>query len=123
MGRSYRDLSAWQKAVELVLLVYRITGSFPREELYGLTAQLRRAAVSVPSNIAKGQGRRLPKEFRRFLRAAAGSLMEIETQLIIAHRLGFMDKDILSGILENTNEVGKVVNRLIASLPVPETDN
>jgi four helix bundle protein len=77
----------------------------------------------VPSNIAEGQGRKLPKEFRRFLRTAAGSLAELETQLIIAHRLGFMDKDIFSGILESTTEVGKVVNGLITSLPVPETDN
>ncbi len=88
-----------------------------------LFQDLRFGVRMLPNNIAEGQGRKLPKEFRRFLRTAAGSLAEIETQLIIAHRLGFMDKDIFSGILESTNEVGKVVNGLIASLPVPKTDN
>jgi four helix bundle protein len=88
VGESYRDLIAWQKAMDLVTAIYRVTGSFPREELYGLTSQLRRAAVSVPSNIAEGQARFSRKEFHHFLSQARGSLVEIETQLMIAENLG-----------------------------------
>jgi four helix bundle protein len=88
MGKSYRDLVVWQKAMDLVTATYRITARFPREETYGLTSQLRRAAVSIPSNIAEGQGRRGLVEFRHFLRQASGSLMELETQVLIAERLG-----------------------------------
>ena len=84
MNKSYRDLVAWQKAMDLVTAIYQITTSFPKEELYGLTSQLRRAAISVPSNIAEGQGRRGVAEFRHFLRQASGSLMELETQMMIA---------------------------------------
>ena len=83
MGRSYRDLIAWQKAMKFVTEIYTMTQHFPAEERYGITNQLRRAAVSVPSNIAEGQARFSPKEFRHFLSQARGSLAEIETQLII----------------------------------------
>ncbi len=86
MGKSYRDLVAWQKAMDFVTVIYRVSGSFPQHELYGLTSQLRRAAVSVPSNIAEGQGRHGVAEFRHFLRQATGSLMESETQIMIAER-------------------------------------
>ena len=81
MGQSYRDLIAWQKAMQLVREIYDATGAFPKEELYGLTNQLRRAAVSVPSNIAEGQARLSAGKFRQFLSHARGSLVEIETQL------------------------------------------
>jgi len=84
MNKSYRDLVAWQKAMDLVTAIYRLTASFPKEEVYALTSQLRRAAVSVPSNIAEGQGRHGAAEFRHFLRQASGSLMELETQVMIA---------------------------------------
>ena len=90
MGRSYKDLVAWQKSMDLVTNVYRVTGSFPKEQLFGLTSQLRRAAVSIPSNIAEGQGRLSEKEFRYFLGQARGSLMEVETQLQIAINLGYL---------------------------------
>src|SRR5579864_8854135 len=90
MGKSYRDLVVWQKAMDLVTVVYRITAQFPREEMYGLTSQLRRAAVSIPSNIAEGQGRHGVPEFRHFLRQSCGSLMELETQVLIAERLGYI---------------------------------
>jgi four helix bundle protein len=90
MGESYRDLIAWRKAMDLVTKIYRVTQSFPRDELYGLTNQLRRAAVSVPSNIAEGQARFSPKEFHHFLSHARGSLVEIETQLTIAQNLGYL---------------------------------
>jgi len=88
MGESYRDLIAWRKAMELVTDVYRVTQLFPRNELYGLTNQLRRASVSLPSNIAEGQARFSRKEFHHFLSQARGSLVEIETQLTIAENLG-----------------------------------
>jgi four helix bundle protein len=84
MGESYRDLIAWRKAMDLVTDIYRATQAFPRDELYGLTNQLRRAAVSVPSNIAEGQARFSRKEFHHFLSHARGSLVEIETQVTIA---------------------------------------
>ncbi len=85
--KNYRELVVWQKAMTFVELVYRATRQFPREELYGLTNQLRRAAVSVPSNIAEGQGRFSTREFLSFLSIARGSLREAETQLMIAQRL------------------------------------
>jgi four helix bundle protein len=89
MGRSYKDLVAWQKSMDLVTATYRATAGFPRDELFGLASQLRRAAVSIPSNIAEGQGRLSEKEFRHFLGQARGSLMEVETQLQVAENLGF----------------------------------
>jgi four helix bundle protein len=91
MGRSYRDLIAWQKAMKLVAEIYGATRRFPREECYGLTNQLRRAAVSVPSNIAEGQARFSQKEFHHFLSQARGSLVEIETQLLIAKDLEYLE--------------------------------
>jgi four helix bundle protein len=91
MGDSYKDLIEWRKAMELVTEIYRATREFPRDELYGLTNQLRRAAVSVPSNIAEGQARFSRKEFRHFLSHARGSLVEIETQLTIAQNLGYLN--------------------------------
>lgn len=84
MGQSYRDLTAWQKGMDLVEQVYRCTRAFPREEVYGLTSQIRRAAVSVPSNIAEGQARHSQKEFHHFLSHARGPLVEVETQVEIA---------------------------------------
>jgi four helix bundle protein len=88
MSGSYRDIKAWQKAIELVVEIYSCTRNFPREEIYGLANQLRRAAVSVASNIAEGKGRRTDKEFLLFLPHARGSVFELETQLTIAGRLG-----------------------------------
>ena len=79
----YRELVAWQKAMDLVVAVYDVTRSFPKEETYGITAQVRRSAVSVPSNIAEGQGRGTPDEFKRFLRVSNGSRQEMETQIIV----------------------------------------
>ena len=88
---SYRDLIAWKKAKELALDVYTCTREFPRSEIYGLSAQMRRAAVSVPSNIAEGKGRYSQREFVQFLHHARGSLLELETQLEIARDLGYFD--------------------------------
>src|SRR5512136_1860465 len=99
--KSYTDLMAWQKAVDLVEEVYRVTGHFPKEELYGLTSQMRRAAVSIPSNIAEGQGRNSRGEFCQFLGHAKGSLFELETQVVIAARLGYLSQQEESRLLES----------------------
>ena len=102
--------------MDLVIAVYQASASFPKEELYGLTSQVRRAAVSVPSNIAEGQGRHGAAEFRHFLRQAGGSLMELETQLMIAERLRYVSTESTNQILGRSAEVGKVLNGLINSL-------
>jgi four helix bundle protein len=117
---SYRDLIAWQKAVRLTVEIYETTKSFPREELYGLTSQLRRAAVSVPSNIAEGQARYSDREFGHFLANARGSLVEIETQLLIGRELGYVQEKSLRVLLEHCAELGRVLNGLRTSLRTRE---
>jgi four helix bundle protein len=114
--RNYQDLKAWQQAIDLAELVYRVTSEFPREETYGLRAQTRRAAVSIPSNIAEGQGRRTDKEFQRFLSIAHGSLREVETQTILAQRLGYISPESRAQILQHASEVGRLVTGLSNSL-------
>jgi four helix bundle protein len=116
MGRSYKDLVAWQKAMDLVTATYRSTAGFPREEQFGLTSQLRRAAVSIPSNIAEGQGRLSEKEFRHFLGQARGSVMEVETQIQIAKNLGYIQADKTKELLNSCAEVGRILNGLLASI-------
>jgi four helix bundle protein len=116
MGESYKDLIAWRKAMDLVTEIYRVTRAFPRDELYGLTNQLRRAAVSVPSNIAEGQAHFSRKEFHHFLSHARGSLVEIETQLTIAQNLSYLNPQQTQPLLDKTAELGKVLNGLIASI-------
>lgn len=113
---SYKDLIVWQKAMDLVELVYQVTSSFPKEERYGLTNQLRRAAVSIPSNIAEGHARSSTAEFQRFLSIARGSLAEVETQLLIARRLGYLSEEQPSPILSLQVEINKMTNRLMAKL-------
>jgi four helix bundle protein len=112
----YRDLVVWQRAIELVTDIYRRTASFPDHERFGLTSQLRRAAVSVPSNIAEGQGRFTRGEFRQFLGQARGSLLEIETQMTICRNLGYMREVETEELLERTGEVGRMLNGLVQSL-------
>lgn len=114
--RSYRDLIVWQKAMDLVVLVYQAGKKFPREELYGLTNQIRRAAVSVPSNIAEGQGRSSTKEFRHHLSTAYGSLQEVETQILVAQRLEYLDQEEVEVVLNLTAEVGRLINALSSAL-------
>ena len=116
MAGSYRDLVAWQKGLDLVVEIYRITEGFPKSEIYGLTSQLRRAAVSVPSNIAEGQAHFSKQEFRHFLRHSRGSLAEVETQLLIAHRLSYMGQPPTDKLLNSVSEIGRILNGLIASL-------
>ncbi len=122
-GRNYQDLIAWQRAMDLVEEVYRVTKAWPREETYGLTNQVRRAAVSIPSNIAEGQGRSSPAEFARFLSIAHGSLREVETQLLIASRLAYPDTQTISTTLDRTAEVGRLIQGLLRSLrPTQEAE-
>ncbi len=113
----YRDLIAWQKSIDLVAAVYQETKAFPKEELYGLVSQMRRAAVSVPSNIAEGQGRHSTNEFRHFLGNAQGSLYEMETQVVISRRLGYLSSKSEEALLGSAGEVGRILNGLVAALP------
>jgi len=113
---TYRDLKAWQKAMELVTAIYASTQEFPKQETYGLTSQMRRAAVSIPSNIAEGQGRRLEKDFQHFLRNARGSLLELETQILIAQNLQYLTRGNAEILLTMSAEVGRILNGLIASI-------
>jgi len=116
MGLSYRDLIAWQKAMDFVEEIYKATRGFPKDEMYGLTSQVRRAAVSVPSDIAEGQGRLTPGEFRQFLGHARGSLLETETQILLAGRLRYISPEEMKRLLVLSAEVGRIVNGLIASI-------
>jgi four helix bundle protein len=115
--RSYRDLLVWKKSMSLVMDVYRSTRSFPGTETYGLISQLRRAVVSVPSNIAEGQGRLSTGEFKHFLGQARGSLMEVETQILIAQELGYLAPNDSEDLLGVAGEVGRILNGLLNSLP------
>lgn len=115
-GQSYQDLVGWQKSMALVSEIYRHTQNFPANEIYGLTSQIRRAAVSVPSNIAEGQGRLSPGEFKQFLGHARGSVFEIETQLRIAHDLGYLSRQATNDLLDRVQEIGRILSGLLASL-------
>ncbi|HEX9136921.1 MAG TPA: four helix bundle protein [Nitrospirota bacterium] len=116
MSGSYRDLKAWQKAIELMAEIYSCTRTFPKDEQFVLTSQLRRAAVPVPSNIAEGKGRFSDKEFSLFLHHARGSLFEVETQLTIAHRLGYFAEPDASKLVGQAGELARMLNGLIHSL-------
>ena len=116
MSHSYRDLLVWQKSMALVKDIYNETRSFPKEELWGLSSQMRRAAVSVPCNIAEGQGRTSKKEFKQFLSMSRGSLLELETQLQIAADLGFLNADSASRLIDRTEELLRMLNGLMKSL-------
>jgi len=120
-GKDYRKLIVWQKAMDLVVSVYRTSASFPKEEMYGLTAQMRRAAVSIPSNIAEGQGRDTAADFLRFLSIARGSVKEVETQVLIAHRLGYINQDQEAQLTGLTDELSRLLTGLKASLSTKET--
>jgi four helix bundle protein len=121
--KSHRDLIVWQKAMALVESVYQATASFPKEETYGLTSQIRRAVVSIPANIAEGQGRRLTKEYLYFLANARGSILELDTHLEIARRLHYLDKDAYSRLLEQLQEVGRILNGLMRAVEQSEPPN
>ena len=114
--QSYRDLIAWQKAMDLVEMVYRATRDWLKDELYGLTNQVRRSAVSVPSNVAEGKGRIGINEFMHHLSIAHGSLCELETHLMIARRLAYVDEPTLQPLLSQAAEFGRLIHGLIRGL-------
>lgn len=116
MAQSFRELTVWQRAMELTVAIYKLTRGFPREEQYGLTAQIRRAAVSIPSNIAEGQGRATAGEFKQFLGIARGSMCEVQTQLEIARTLSFGNAKLIDDAEALSNEVRKMLFGLIDSL-------
>ena len=112
----YRELIAWQKSMALVKRVYSLSKEFPSDERFGLTRQIRRAAVSVPSNIAEGQDRDSTKEFIHHLSIAYGSLMEVETQILIGQDLGYLRNEAVSTLLAESAEAGRIINGLMRSL-------
>ena len=114
--RSYQDLDAWKLAMRLTRTVYEVTKGFPSDERFGLTSQVRRASVSIPSNVAEGWGRGSTQDYARFLRMARGSLYEVETQLIIARDLGYVDEGSLAGAIEQATEAGRVLAGLTKSI-------
>jgi four helix bundle protein len=113
---SYRDLEVWQKAMELAVEAYRLTEPFPAYEQYGLRAQIHRAVVSVPSNIAEGHGRSITREYLHHLAIAHGSLMEVETQIELSVRLGFVKRSVADGVLNQAAECGRMLHGLMRRL-------
>ena len=114
--KSYQDLIVWQKAISLVTEIYALTAQFPGHEIYGLSSQLRRASVSIPSNIAEGHGRATRGEFNQFLGHARGSLCEVQTQIFIAHKLGYITGKQEQAVIALTDELGRILNGLITSI-------
>ncbi len=114
--KTYKELIVWQKAVEFVTAIYSVTKGFPKEEIYGLTNQIRRAAVSVPSNIAEGFGRNSKNEFKHFLQIAIGSLFELQTQLEIARNLEFISAEKFDKLFSSTREIEAMLSSLIRKL-------
>lgn len=121
--RTYRDLMVWQKSMSLVTDVYRLPRSFPKEEMYGLTSQMRRSAVSVPSNIAEGYGRNSTHDYVRFLRIAMGSLYELQTQMEIAGNLGYADNNPPESIDQSAREIERMMSSLIKRLDEKPMEN
>jgi four helix bundle protein len=113
---SYKDLIVWQKSYGLVLKIYKITKSFPKEEIFGLSSQMRRATVSIPSNIAEGDTRNSKKEHLQFFRIAYGSGAELETQLLLSKDLGYIQDSIFQDAQNELNEVMRMLNKLITTL-------
>lgn len=112
---SYKDLDVWKKSLQLTVLLYKLTKSFPKEEVYGLTSQIRRASVSIPSNISEGS-KRGKKEFVQFLKIAQGSTAETETQLLLAHRLGYVSDNKFEKISTDLGDVMKMLNAFVGKL-------
>ena len=116
MSSDFKNLVAWQKAMDLVDAVYDVADTFPQKELYGLTTQIKRAAVSVPSNISEGQARFSKPDFRRFLRQARGSLAEVQTQLLIAERRKYVPSPKCRDLEAHVEEVARIINGLLRSI-------
>ncbi len=117
---NYKELIVWQKSVDLAVKIYEATKSFPREELYGLTSQIRRSAVSIPSNIAEGAGRNSKKDFNNFLGISNGSSCELDTQLIIAQRINFINQSLQESLQQEINEIQKMNWSLKRSLKLSQ---
>ena len=114
--RDYRDLIVWKEAMEIAELVYSLTRAFPREEMYGMSSQMRRAAVSIPSNVAEGFGRAQRKSFVQFLRVAQGSLKELETQALLCGRIGFLSEEEIADLMARCERLGKRFVQFIRTL-------
>ena len=114
--QSYRDLVLWQRSMSLTEVCYRVTAEFPKDEIYGMTAQIRRAATSVPANIAEGHGRESTGSFVQFLRVAQGSLKELETHLLLVERVGIARTGVVEPVLAECDEIGRMLRALIRSL-------
>ena len=114
--KNYKELGVWQKSIDLVEQVYQVTSAFPLEEKYGLSSQSQRAATSIPANIAEGWARGTTKEYIQFLKVARGSLMELETHLIVANRLKFLPEQKVQSLVGAIAEIGRMLNGLIKSL-------
>jgi len=115
-SKSYRDLIVWQKSIDLTGKIYSCTRQFPKEEIYGIVSQMRRAAVSIASNIAEGQGRGATAEFHRFLTISKGSLYELETQLIVSNKVGYLSEETLNDLLNNCDEISRLLSGLMKFL-------
>ncbi|ESX77692.1 MULTISPECIES: four helix bundle protein [unclassified Mesorhizobium] len=113
---SYRDLIVWQQAMDLTVAISQVTRTWPKDELYGLTGQVRRAATSVPANIAEGYGRESRASYQQFLRIAQGSLKELETHLLIAQRVGITSREAVESLMPHSESVGKLLRLLIRKL-------
>ena len=116
MSGTFEDLRAWQCAMSFVVRLYRETGKFPKQEIYGLTSQLRKAAVSIASNIAEGKGRASDRDFGHFLDVARGSAYEVKTQLMLAAQIGYLDKEASTQLLAQASELSCIVNGLLKAL-------
>lgn len=116
MLKNFKELKVWQKAYQLCLEIYRVTRKFPKEEIYGLTSQVRRSAVSIPSNIAEGYGRKTTREYIQSLYIAYGSNCELETQILSSGDLGFIGKEDLLGLQKEIGDVERMLKGLINSL-------
>jgi four helix bundle protein len=114
--KTYRDLIVWQKSMTLVTSIYQATRRFPKEEIYGLSSQLRRAAVSLPNNIAEGHGRNSTRDYVHFLAIATGSLYELQTQIMISFNLGYLDKPLFQALDEPAREIERMIGSLVRRL-------
>ncbi len=117
MAQDFRNLVVWQRAIELTVCTYKLARTFPKDELYGLISQMRRASISAASNIAEGRGRLSPSEFRQFLSIAQGSIFELKTQLIVARKLDMGEPEMLDDAESLAEEVSKMLASLIGTLP------
>jgi four helix bundle protein len=121
VAKSFRDLKVWNLAIDLTMLIYALSADFPKSEIYGLSSQMRRAAVSIASNIAEGSARGTKKDFKQFVMIARGSTCELQTQLLIAGRLGFASEQTVEELIGKANEIASMLSGLSKYLSEPRT--